>query len=192
MARIAIVVGHARRDTFCEALANAYRHGAESAGHSAQVFVLSKMTFDPILHEGFEGVQALEPDLRDAQQAIGAANHLVIVFPLWFGSLPAILKGFFERTFQLGFAIERTRGPMHYRPLLTGKSARVIMTMGMPAAVYRWYFGAHALKMLRRHILAFVGIRPVRATLYGGVDAASTNRRRRWIGEVEELGRAAH
>ena len=190
MAHIAIVVGHARRDTYCEALGMAYRRGAESGGHVTTLFVLSKMTFDPILHEGFSHEQQLEPDLQAAQHAIARADHIVVVFPLWMGTLPAILKGFFERLFQPGFAVERNDHDTGYRPLLKGKSARIIMTMGMPALVYRWWFGAYALKMLKRNILGFVGITPVRSSIFGMVGIATDAQRRRWLSRVEALGRA--
>ena len=191
MARIAIIVGHARRDTYCEALATAYRRGAEAGGHVAELFVLSRMSFDPILHDGFNSVQKLESDLQAAQDAIGRADHVVLIFPLWMGTLPAILKGFIERIFQPGFAMERDEQDAGYRPRLKGKSARVIITMGMPAPVYRWWFGAHALKMLKRNILGFVGIAPVRDTIFGMVGTAADGTRRRWLEKVEALGHAA-
>jgi NAD(P)H dehydrogenase (quinone) len=105
VARIVIIVGNPRKETFSEALAAAYQRGAEAAGHQVSLFVLSRMEFDPILHNGFSKPQPLEPDLAAAQTAIGAADHLVLIFPLWFGTLPALLKGFIERVFQPGFAI---------------------------------------------------------------------------------------
>ncbi len=188
MSKIVIVVGHARKATYCERLGQAYRDGAVSNGHEVRLFVLSKMAFDPILHEGFSKEQPLEPDLADAQAAIGAADHLVIIFPLWFGTLPAILKGFIERIMQPGFAVKSVSNLRGYIPLLTGKSARVIVTMGMPAWLYRWYFGGHAVKMLRRNILGFVGIAPVKTMLLGRVDAVSETRRSQWIRAVESLG----
>lgn len=191
MARIAIVVGHPRVDTFCEALATAYQRGAVEAGHETRLFVLSRMTFDPILHNGFSQPQPLEPDLAAAQAAIGWADHVVIVFPLWFGTLPALLKGFIERIFQEGFAVEGTIREGNYRAKLAGKSARVIMTMGMPAFIFRWYYGAPCLKMLRRNLLGFVGFKPIRATLHGMVEAVSTEQRTGWVAEAEALGRAA-
>jgi putative NADPH-quinone reductase len=105
MTKIAIIVGHARKDTFCEALGKAYLKGAEAAGHEAALFVTSRMAFDPVLHEGFSAPQPLEPDLQAAQDAVGAAEHLVFIFPLWLGTLPAIFKGFLERILQPGFAM---------------------------------------------------------------------------------------
>ncbi|MBV9835891.1 MAG: NAD(P)H-dependent oxidoreductase [Alphaproteobacteria bacterium] len=191
MTHIAVIVGHARRNTYCEALAAAYRQGAEAAGHTVDYFVLSKMSFDPILHDGFKSMQALEPDLQAAQDAIGRADHLVLVFPLWMGTLPAILKGFLERILQPGFAMEPDAHDAGFKPLLRGKSARVIITMATPAPVYRWWFGAHELKALKHSILGFVGIAPVRSTLFGMVDITSESTRQRWLKETEALGRAA-
>jgi hypothetical protein len=80
MARIAIIVGHARHNTFCEALGRAYRRGAQATGHEATLFVTSAMAFNPVLHEGFERVQPLEKDLQVAHDAMLAADHLVIIF----------------------------------------------------------------------------------------------------------------
>lgn len=191
MARIAIVVGHARRNSYCESLGAAYLKGAESGGHEARLFVLSHMSFDPILHDGFSREQPLEPDLKAAAEAIKSADHLVLIFPLWLGTLPAILKGFLERLLTPGFATEKSDGLMGFRPLLKGKSARVVVTMGMPSFVYRWFYGAHAVKMLKRNILGFVGFAPVRTKLLGRIDAVSDEKRRQWMMEIEALGCAA-
>jgi NAD(P)H dehydrogenase (quinone) len=100
MARIVILVGHARIGTFCEALGEAYKRGAQAGGHQAELFLTASMAFDPVLHEGFAELQPLEPDLKAAHDAMLAADHLVIIFPLWLGTLPAILKGFLERVLQ--------------------------------------------------------------------------------------------
>lgn len=186
MARIVIVVGHARTETFCEALGEAYLVGARAGGHEAQLFVTSRMSFDPILHNGFAEVQPLEPDLAEAHDAIMAADHLVVIFPLWLGTLPAIFKGFLERVFQPDLVGPSKQGK--FAPLLARKSVRIVMTMGMPGLIYRWYYGAHALKMLRRNILAFLGAGPIRSTIYGMVEAVGHDRRRRWLDEIQDLG----
>ncbi|MDX2156193.1 MAG: NAD(P)H-dependent oxidoreductase [Hyphomicrobiaceae bacterium] len=188
MSRIAIVVGHARRDTFCEALAQAYADGARAAGHTVELFVTSRMSFDPILHDGFEKLQPLEPDLAAAHSAIMQADHLVLIFPLWLGTLPAIFKGFLERVLQPDLIQPSREG--RFVPILEGKSARVIMTMGMPGLVYRWWYGAHALKMLKRNILEFVGVSPVRSTVLGMIGTVKADQRQAWLQEVGELGRS--
>ena len=94
MTNVLIIVGHASRGSFCEALGEAYRKGAEKGGHRASLFVISAMTFDPVLHDGYRTVQPLEPDLKAAREALSAAGHIVIIFPLWFGKKPAILSNF--------------------------------------------------------------------------------------------------
>jgi NAD(P)H dehydrogenase (quinone) len=187
MARIAILVGHVKAGSFCEALGESYARGAAAAGHETQLFVTGKMTFDPILHECFDRVQTLEPDLQRAHDALLAADHLVFIFPLWMGTLPAILKGFLERVFQPEM-VEASRKKKFVR-LLKGTSARVIITMGMPAFVYRWWFGAHALKMLKHNILRFMGVWPIRSTIYGNIEGVGTERRVRWLKQVEVMGR---
>ena len=192
MARVVIVVGHPKKgETLNLALARAYQSGAEEAGHDVALFELSEMTFDPILHEGFSGEQPLEPPLADAQAAIGACDHLVFVFPLWFGFMPALMKGFIERVFQPGFAIGKKNGGSDWTPLLKGKSARLIMTMGMPALIYRVWFGAHAIKALKWNILRFCGFSPVAVTLHGMVEMVSSSTRQKWLRDAYKLGQTA-
>jgi putative NADPH-quinone reductase len=191
MSKIAIVVGHSERTTFCEALGRAYAKGADAAGHEAQLFVLSEMNFDPILHHGFRKEQPLEPDLRAAYEALAWCNHLVIVFPLWCGDMPAILKGFIERILQPDLiARQDSENAMNWH-IFSNKSARLIVTMGMPVTIYRWWYWGHALKLITRNILHFIGIRPVRQTLYGMIGTSRPQTRERWLHEVEALGRAA-
>jgi putative NADPH-quinone reductase len=191
MAKILIVVGHPHADSYCGALGQAYLRGAESGGHQAQLFVLGRMKFDAILREGYRREQVPEPDLVAARQALLASDHLVFVFPLWCGDMPAIMKGFFERVLQPDLlAIHAAGGKADWK-VLKGKSARVIMTMGMPGWFYRWYFGAHALKLLRRNILHFTGVKPVRSIIYGMIEAVSDDRRMEWLREVEALGHQA-
>jgi NAD(P)H dehydrogenase (quinone) len=127
MTRIVIIVGHARIGSYCEALAESYDRGAEASGHEVKLFVTSKMSFDPILHDGFERVQPLEKHLNAAHDALLAANHLVFIFPLWLGTLPAIFKGFLERVMQPDLVASSKQ---HKFPkLLKGKSVRFIITM---------------------------------------------------------------
>jgi putative NADPH-quinone reductase len=191
MAKIAIVVGNPLAASYSEALGHAYLRGAESGGHEAKLIVLSGLNFDPILHEGYRHAQALEPDLAAARAAFIASDHVVFVFPLWLGDMPALMKGFLERLVQPDLlAIQASHGNASWK-FFKGKSARVIMTMGMPGWFYRWYCGAHALKLLKRNILHFTGIWPVRSTIYGMIEAAGDDKRTQWLLEVEALGHQA-
>ena len=117
------------------------------------------------------------------------ADHLVLIFPLWVGTLPAIFKGFLERVLQPDLVGPAKEG--RFVQPLAGKSGRIVVTMGMPGFVYRWYFGAHALNMLKRNILGFLGVKPIRSTIYGRVEAVGEARRKAWLAEVEAMGRRA-
>lgn len=191
MRKTMIVVGHPQHNTFCEALGKTYRDAAQAAGHEVSLFVLADMTFDPILHDGNRKTQQLEPDLQAAYTALARCDHLVLVFPLWCGDMPALLKGFIERILQPDLiAREGTENAMNWS-IFENKSARIIMTMGMPVTIYRFWYGGHALKLLVRNILNFIGIRPVRHTLFGMVGTSKPAIRDRWIEKVRQLGRQA-
>ncbi|MFA6265205.1 MAG: NAD(P)H-dependent oxidoreductase, partial [Pseudolabrys sp.] len=126
-----------------------------------------------------------------ARAAFVACDHVVVIFPLWCGDMPAILKGFLERILQPDLlAIQKSGGKASWK-VFKGKSARVIMTMGMPGWFYRWYYGAHALKLIKRNILHFVGISPVRSTIFGMIEAVGDERRKAWLREVEAMGHTA-
>ncbi len=192
--RIAIIQGHpdSAGHHLCHALADAYAKGAEAAGHHVQRIEIAQLDF-PFLRTKEDFNSGSPPlILRPAQDAIANADHLVIIYPLWLGSMPALLKAFLEQVFRPGFAFELTdpaRGKM--RKLLKGKSARIVVTMGMPAFIYRWYFGAHGLRSLKRNILGFCGIAPVRESLVGMADAMSGANRGKWLAKMAELGQTA-
>jgi putative NADPH-quinone reductase len=191
MTAITIVVGHPQRVTFCEALADAYRRGAEKAGHQVRLFKLAEMAFEPILREGYRKEQPLEPDLKAAYDALAASDHWVLIFPLWCGDMPAILKGFIERILQPDLIKRQgTENAMNWR-IFEKKSARIVMTMGMPVSIYRFWYGAHAIKLLKRNILNFIGVAPVRETLLGMMADSSHEQRNRWLKQAEDMGRRA-
>jgi putative NADPH-quinone reductase len=187
VARIIVIVGHSRKGTLCEALGRAYVEGAARAGHEASLFVLARMSFDAILTGSYVEVQPLEPDLRHARQALYAADHIVIVFPLWLGDMPAILKGFLERVFQPDLIDPAKQSA--FVPLLKGKSARIIVTMGTPEIAYRWYFGPHAPRILSGNILGFMGVSPIGNTVFGRATNVDGATRQGWIEKVTEMGR---
>jgi NAD(P)H dehydrogenase (quinone) len=191
MAKITIVVGNPQTGSFSEALGKAYLSGAQAGGHDATLFSLADMKFDAILRDGYRRAQPLEPELATARDAFLASDHIVFIFPLWLGDMPALMKGFLERVMQPDLlTVQASHGKASWK-FFKGKSARVIMTMGMPGLIYRWYFGAHALKLLKRNILHFTGIKPVRSTIYGMIEAAGVEKREQWLREVEALGHTA-
>lgn len=170
--RILIIEGHPDPSGthFGNALATAYAQAAEEAGHGVARIVVARLDF-PLLRTKEDFEKGQPPELiRAAQESIRWADHLVLIYPLWHGDVPALFKGFLEQVFRQGFATESEPGRI-WKKGLTGKSARIVVTMGMPAFVYRWFFRAHSLKSLERNILKFVGIKPVRETLVGMVGA---------------------
>lgn len=174
----------------CHALADAYAAGAERAGHRVLRVDVGAIDF-PLLRTQQDFLHAPLPDaLADARAALEEAGHLAVFFPLWLGGMPAVLKGFLEQLMRPGVAFDYLPGG-GIGTRLKGRSARVVVTMGMPALVFRlWFLGA-GLAALTRNILRFTGIAPVRGTVFGGVDAAGEERRRAWLAQMEALGAAA-
>jgi len=189
--RIALIQAHPdpAGAHLCHALARAYADGARAAGREVRAIDVATLDF-PLLRSQQDWLQGEVPaTLRPAQDTIRWADHLVFVFPLWLGDMPALLKAFLEQIARPGFAFEKVEGNPLGRKLLTGRSARIVVTMGMPAAVYRWIFRAHSLRSLERNILGFVGIAPIHETLIGGVEGLGKAGVQRWLNEMEELGR---
>jgi len=191
--RILIVQGHpdCHARHLCHVLAQAYADGARGVGHTVETVEPARIAF-PLLRSPGDWQHGTVPEqLEAAQAAIAHANHLVLVYPLWLGDMPALLKGFLEQVARPGFAIAPdARNPLH-AGLLGGRSARVIVTMGMPAALYRVFYRAHSLKALQRNILGFAGIAPVRTSLVGGAGALTPQRVERWCAHLRQLGAAA-
>jgi len=158
MKKIVIVVGSAGADSFGRRLAEAYRQEAEAAGASVSVVDVAPLRFEPVLTGGLSGDQVLEPDLAAAQATLGAADHLVFVYPNWWGTYPARLKGFFDRVFLPGFAFQYRKGGLPEK-LLAGKTARLIVTLDGPGWWYRWAMGAGGDRALRRSVLWFCGVK---------------------------------
>jgi putative NADPH-quinone reductase len=174
----------------CHALAEAYASGARAAGHVVQRIDVATLDV-PFLRTQAEFETGTPPAaILAAQEKIRWTNHLVVIFPLWLGDMPALLKAFFEQTLRPDFAFSyRARGfPLAH---LKGRSARIITTMGMPALIYRWYFRAHGLRNLERNVLGFVGFSPVRDTMVGSVATRSKVSLQRLLQQVKKLGSRA-
>jgi len=172
----------------CHALADAYAAGAAATGHEVRRIEVAALNF-PLLRTAMDFEEGAPPSaIAEAQEAVRWADHLVLVYPLWLGTMPALLKGFLEQLFRPAFTVDRAEGRWPRRNL-AGRSARVVVTMGMPALVYRTWFLAHGLRNLERNILRFAGIAPVRSTLVGSVGAMTEASAGRWLGRLEGLGR---
>lgn len=185
---VAILQGHPdpAGSHLCHALADAYAEGAAAAGHRVLRVEIARIDV-PVLRDqrAFETGE-LPASLAEAKDAVIAADHVVLVFPLWLGTMPALVKAFLEQVMRPGvaFAYEKTG----IRKLLTGRSAHIVVTMGMPALAYRLFFLSHGVAGLRRNIFKFVGFSPVRATMFGMVMAASERTRDGWLARMRRDG----
>jgi len=190
--RILIIDAHPDPDPdhLIHALADASALGARRAGHKVRRVNVAEMTFPILRSNRAWRDQNVPQDIRHSQDAIKWANHLILLYPLWLGDVPALLKAFLEQVLRPGFALRKEASPGD-AGLLGGRSARLIVTMGMPAQVYRLYFGAHSMKSLERNVLGFVGIHPIRRTLIGSVDN-SADQAEKWIKLAEKLGAAGN
>ncbi len=186
--RIAIIQGHpdASGHHLLNAMADAYADAAISAGHQVRRIEVARLDF-PLLRTQAEFESGeLPPALTQARDDLRWAEHWVFLFPLWHGTMPALLKGFLEQIFRPGFAMEyREKG--FPRRLLAGRSARIVVTMGMPVLLYRWYFGAFGVRSFERSMLSFAGIKPIRESLFG-LTLADEKKRARWIDEMRRHG----
>ena len=172
-------------------LLQAYAEGAEAAGHAVRRIEVGALDF-PVLRSAHAwNTEPVPPALKPAQDDIAWAQHVVIFFPLWLGDMPALLKAFLEQVARPGFAVgPEGAKPFGHKPL-SGRSARVVVTMGMPALAYRWFYRAHSVKSLERNILGFVGFAPVNETLIGSVDGLGAAGVARWQAKLQKPGRSA-
>ena len=185
--KIFILLGQEDKDTYCGALADAYEKGARAAGHEVERLNIGDMKFDPILHHGYRSIQALEPDLIDLQNKMKWAEHIVMIYPMWWSAMPAILKGLFDRMFIPGFAYHFNHNNMGWHGLLHHKSARIIITMDSWPIIQRFLFG-DSTNEISRAILKFAGIHPVHVQKIGPVKDFKDGHKKAWISKVGKWG----
>jgi putative NADPH-quinone reductase len=185
--RILVLDAHPDPDPgrFVHALARTYADAAGAAGHALATIELASLEF-PLLRSPQDWLHGEPPPvIARAQSDIEWADHVVVLFPLWLGDMPALLKGFLEQVMRPGFALEYREHGLPRR-LLAGRSARIVVTMGMPALFYRLVYGANSVRSFERNILRLVGFRPVERTIVGGVEDAG--HREAALEAMRELG----
>ncbi len=188
MKRILIINGHPDKESLCFELANAYKKGADSAGAECKLVNLADLEFNPILSGGYRKRTELEPDLIMMQQEITRADHLVLVYPTWWATYPALLKGFIDRVFLPGFSFKYRENSPFWDKLLAGKTARMIVTMDSPNWYYSLFMKNAGHRSMKKGILEFCGIKPVKVTSFGGVKMSKEAKRKVWISSVRKLG----
>ena len=185
---VAVILGHPDAKSLCAAIARAYVDGARNAGATVREINLGELRFDPVLWHGYAEIQPLEPDLIAAQETIRWADVLVFAYPNWWGTVPALLKGFFDRAFLPGFAFSYRENSKFWDRLLAGRSGRLLVTMDSPSWYYRWVVRQPGHQMMRRSILGFSGVKPVRTAVFGPVRGSADAARVRWLDRARTLG----
>lgn len=189
MKNILIINGHPNKESFNLALANAYREGAHQSGALVTQINIADLQFNPNLQYGYTQRMELEPDLQDSLTKIKAADHLVWVHPVWWGGLPAIMKGFIDRLFLPGLAYKYKENSVWWDKLLTGKTARIITTIDQPAWYYRLVYRNPSVNQLKKSTLEFCGITPVAVTYIGILKTSDAAKRTIWLNKVNRLGK---
>jgi putative NADPH-quinone reductase len=189
--KILVIHGHPAEQSLCEALAKEYEQGALESGNTVRTLVIRNLEFDPILHEGYKVIQPLEADLILAQNEIKSADHIVIIFPTWWGGMPALLKGFIDRAFLPGFAFKYHQGSPWWDKLLKGKSAHIIATMDTPPWYFRLFYRDAGINQMKRAVLQYCGVNPVQVTRIGRVKDTTDAWKNAWLSKVRIFGRSA-
>ena len=188
MKKILVLDGHPDNESFCAQMAIDYERGAKQTGYEVKHLKVRDLQFDPISHYGYRQAQELEPDLKTAQELIQWCEHLVVVSPVWWGTPPALLKGFFDRTFIRGFSHAFNVTKKRPEKLLRGRSATVLYTQG----AFWWYskliIGDAFWKVMKRSILGFCGFSPVKRYYFDTVKSGDDNERKRILAVAYNLG----
>lgn len=186
---VLLILGHPRKDSLCAALCDAYREGAIQAGARVETLVLADLAFDPNVRVESPEQQRYEPDIIHARELIDRADHLVFVYPTWWGTMPALLKGFLDRVITPDFAFRFIDdSPSDWERLWTGKSAQIITTMDTPPPVYRWLYRQPGNNAMRHATLGFCGVTPVRTLVFGSVKASTPLQYKTWLERARRCG----
>ena len=187
MKKILVINGHPGTKSLSLELSKSYVAGAKKGGASVKELHIKDLTFDPILHEGYKQIQALEPDLEQAQELIKWADHLVIFTPVWWNNVPSLLKGFVDRAFLPGFAfkfISKLKREKH----LKGKTARLVITSGAPCFIYKLIMRSPVEAVFGRGVLRFCGIKMKPSVIVGNAEKMKENKKEAWISKINKLG----
>ncbi len=168
------------------ALADGYEQGARLAGHDVHRVDIADLEFGFLRSKREWEGELPSAEILALRERVAASDHLAIFFPLWLGTMPAYCKAFWEQLLRTGAP---QNGAASAPSILRGKSARLVVTMGMPTLFFRWYFGGDGVRSFERGVLKGMGVAPVRTTLLGSVDRRDAATVQGWVAAMNEWGR---
>ncbi|RDL45819.1 flavodoxin family protein [Marinomonas piezotolerans] len=186
MSKVLVINANPKNNSLCQAFADRYAMSA-SDKHDVKQINIADMSFELSLEQGYDKTQPLEPDLRHFQESLVWSDHIVIVTPVWWGSMPAKLKGLFDRSFLPNFAFKYIQGKSQPEKLLKGRTSELIITLDTPPIWYRYVQGDVIRKQLNTTILGFSGIKNKSTTYFGPVLSASDTKRKGWLDTIGQL-----
>lgn len=190
MKKILIINGHPDKESFNFALSESYKKGAEKSNATIELINIRELDFNPNLEFGYRKKSELEPDLLDAQAKLKWADHVVWIYPVWWSSVPAIMKGFIDRILLPGFAFKKRKNSLFSDKCLTGKTGRIICTLDQPFWYYKWVYGNPSHKAMKKGTLKYIGINKVQITTIGPIRFSNDKFRAKWLAKIENLGLA--
>ncbi|GGJ45364.1 NAD(P)H-dependent oxidoreductase [Deinococcus roseus] len=184
-----VILGHPNNSSYCAALAENYVKGAEAAGHTTRLLRLADLNFDLNLKMGYQRKQPLEPDLQEAQKLLLWCDHLVVVFPTWWGAPPAVLKGFLDRVLLPGFAFKYRKDSVLWDKLLAGRTARIIVTSDSPGWWMRYRHADPAIRLMKQTTLEFCGFTPVKVSRIDSIKSRKPEALQKGLLEAQKAAR---
>ncbi|KFF05635.1 NAD(P)H-dependent oxidoreductase [Flavobacterium reichenbachii] len=188
MKKILIINGHPNPDSFNFAIASEYNKGALASGAIVETITIASLNFNPNLKFGYQKRTDLEPDLLESWEKIKKADHLVWIHPIWWGGLPAITKGFIDRLFLPGMAFQYRENSVWWDKLLKGKTAHIITTLDQPSWYYKLFYGKPSVNQLKKTVLEFCGVKPVKVSYIGIVKTADEVQKKKWLEKIYNFG----
>ncbi|MBR9854661.1 MAG: NAD(P)H-dependent oxidoreductase [Algicola sp.] len=188
MKKILVINGHPDKESYNFALSNAYIKGALATNAEIKTINIRELNFNPNLEFGYRKRTELEPDLINAQEKLKWASHIVWFYPVWWGSVPAIMKGFIDRVLLPGFAFQKRQNSLWWDKFFSSKTSRIICTLDQPSWYYRWFYGKPSHNAMKKMTMNFIGVKSVKITAIGPVRLSKDKFRTAWLKKVEKLG----
>ena len=188
MKKILIINGHPDAKSFNYGLSDAYIKGAKRSKAEIKEIKIRELTFDLNLKYGYRKRTELEPDLLESQEKLKWADHIVWFYPVWWGSVPAIMKGFLDRVLLPGFAFKKREGSVWWDKYFSGKTSRLICTMDEPTWYYRIINRSPSHFAMKKLTLKFIGVKSVKITSIGPLRLSEETFRKKWLHKIEKLG----